>query len=82
MRQLSALTNVEISTLHFIIDYIDRCGYSPSLADIASAESICINTAHYRVGRLMLKGWLSKPPGVNRALRVVAGLDDPIVAKT
>lgn len=66
------LYNRERATLDFIRQYIKRYGYAPTLQEIADGLSInTVSTVHENIGRLVLKGYLKKTKGFERAIELI-----------
>lgn len=62
----------ERKVLEFIIQYIDRRGYSPTLQEIADACGLkSPATVHEHIWYLIKKGYLKKTDGVSRSIEVI-----------
>jgi repressor LexA len=62
----------ERKVLDFIIQYIDRRGYSPTLQEIADACGLkSPATVHEHIWYLIKKGYLKKTDGVSRSIEVI-----------
>lgn len=62
----------ERAVLDFIIQFIERYGYAPTLKEIGEAAGTnSPATTHEHVAKLVEKGYLKKLDGVNRGLEVV-----------
>lgn len=62
----------ERRVLEFIVQYIQRRGYSPTLQEIADACSLkSPATVHEHIWYLIKKGYLKKTDGVSRSLEVI-----------
>lgn len=71
----------ERKVLDFIVQYIQRRGYSPTLQEIADGCGLkSPATVHEHIWYLIKKGYLKKSEGVSRSIEVVkeiVGISDP-----
>ncbi len=71
----------ERKVLDFIVQYIQRRGYSPTLQEIADGCGLkSPATVHEHIWYLIKKGYLRKSDGVSRSIEVVkeiVGISDP-----
>jgi SOS-response transcriptional repressor LexA len=65
-----ALTAIEDDALSFIVFYIEKKGYPPSISEIAAATVRSRTATHATLRQLQAKGYLEIDPGP-RCLRVV-----------
>lgn len=71
MQTKNELTQVQADTLAFICRYIAKNGYSPTFAEIADAERVCVNAIGDRIAQLVKKGVVTKAAGIARSIRPV-----------
>lgn len=64
------LTDREQHTLHYLVTFIDKNGFSPSVREVATGSGISVAVAHYRLERLRDAGVVTWKPGTPRTLRV------------
>ena len=68
------LYNKERQVLEFIMQYVARNGYAPTLIEIAQGLGLnAASTIHEHVQRLITKGYLKKTPGSERGIEIVSG---------
>jgi SOS-response transcriptional repressor LexA len=72
MQTKNELTSVQAETLAFIAGYIAQHGYSPTLAEIATAQGVNVNAIGDRIVRMVKKGVLTKADRIPRSIRPVA----------
>jgi SOS-response transcriptional repressor LexA len=55
----------------FISDHIEKCGYSPSVSEVAAHAGVASkDTAHRDLEVLRYRGWITFVPKVARTMRV------------
>lgn len=72
MTEPRVLTQPENDVLSFVVEYIERHGYPPSIREIGEGVGRGTTTVHATLRRLQAKGWISVERGQPRTLRVVA----------
>jgi repressor LexA len=70
MSNNTPISKVEAETLGFIKGFIEKNGYSPTIAELATAAGVNGNAAAERVTRLLLKGAITKTPRIARSIRM------------
>jgi SOS-response transcriptional repressor LexA len=63
------ITLVEAETLAYIRSFIQKNGYTPTIAEMAAAAGVNFNAVGERVTRLPLKGAITKTPRIARSIR-------------
>jgi repressor LexA len=63
------ITPVDTETLRLIRVFIEKHGYSPTIAELAKAAGVYGNAMAERVTRLLLKGAITKTPRIARSIR-------------
>lgn len=63
------ITPAETETLDYIRSFIEKNGYSPTVAEMAAAAGVRGNAITERVARLLLKGAITKTPRIARSVR-------------
>jgi len=67
------LYNKERQVLEYIMQYVARSGYAPTLMEIAQGLGVnAASTIHEHVARLITKGYLKKTPGSERGIEVIS----------
>ena len=69
MSNSKPITQVEAETLRLIRSFIEKNGYSPTIAELATAAGVNGNAVAERVTRLLLKGAITKRPRIARSIR-------------
>jgi repressor LexA len=69
MKKTDQITPVQAETLAFIAGYIAKHGYSPTVAEMAEAASVCQNAIAERLASMVRKGAITKTPGIARSIR-------------
>lgn len=69
MTNKNPITKVEAETLAYIRAFIEKNGYSPTVAEMAAAADVNCNAIGERVTRLLLKGAITKTPRIARSIR-------------
>lgn len=65
------ITPIEAETLVLIRNFISKNGYSPTIAELATAAGIYGNAMGERISRLLIKGAITKTPRIARSIRPV-----------
>ena len=68
----SKLTQVQCETLRFIVGYVKRNGYSPTIAEMALDAKVNVNAISCRLAVLVKKGVIKKTPGISRSVTPVS----------
>src|SRR3990167_9698530 len=77
------LYNRERQVLEFIIQYVQRNGYAPTLIEIAQGLGLnAASTIHEHIDRLILKGYLRKTPGSERGVEIISDKIKPAAAES
>lgn len=66
----TSISKVEAETLRCIEGFIEKNGYSPTIAELATAAGVNGNAVAERVARLLLKGAITKTPRIARSIRL------------
>jgi repressor LexA len=66
----SPITPTDAETLRLIRVYIEKHGYSPTIAELAKTAGVYGNAMAERVTRLLLKGAITKTPRIARSIRM------------
>lgn len=66
----------QLETLEHIRQYIEKHGYSPTLADLAELAGVRQNCIAERLGALVKFKLITKTPGIARSIRPVEHADD------
>ncbi|WP_286916114.1 MULTISPECIES: LexA family protein [Pseudomonas] len=61
----------QLETLEHIRQYVEKHGYSPTLADLAERASVRQNCIAERLGALVKLKLITKTPGIARSIRPV-----------
>lgn len=69
-------TKQQLATLEHIRQYVAKHGYSPTLADLATAADVRQNCIAERLGALIKLKLITKTPGIARSIRPVEHADD------
>jgi len=64
------ITPAETEALGLIKAFIEKNGYSPTIAELAAAAGVYGNAMAERVTRLLLKGAITKTPRIARSIRL------------
>ena len=64
------ITPTDTETLRLIRVFIEKHGYSPSIAELAKTAGVYSNAMAERVTRLLLKGAITKTPRIARSIRL------------
>ena len=64
------ITPVDTATLRLIQAFIEKNGYSPTIAELASDAGVYGNAMCQRVARLHAKGAITKAPRIARSIRL------------
>lgn len=68
------LYNKERQALEFIIQYIQRHGYAPTLIEIAEGIGVnAVSTVHEHLEKLIQKGFIKKSAGFERSIELIEG---------
>jgi repressor LexA len=70
MTLTNPITQTEAETLQLIRVFIEKNGYSPTIAELATAAGVYGNAMSERVTRLLLKGAITKTPRIARSIRL------------
>jgi len=70
MTKTKPITPIETETLSLIRAFIEKHGYSPTIAELAKAAGVYGNAMGERVTRLLLKGAITKTPRIARSIRL------------
>lgn len=70
MTLTNPITQTEAETLQLIRVFIEKNGYSPTIAELASEAGVYGNAMSERVTRLLLKGAITKTPRIARSIRL------------
>jgi len=65
----------QLETLEHIRQYIEKHGYSPTLADLAELASVRQNCIAERLGALVKFKLITKTPGIARSIRPIERAD-------
>ena len=69
MSNRKPITPVEAETMAYIRSFIEKNGYSPTIAEMATAAGVNCNAIGDRVARLLSKGAITKTPRIARSIR-------------
>ena len=64
------ITPTEAETLRLIKAFIEKHGYSPTIAELAAAAGVYGNAMGERISRLLIKGAITKTPRIARSIRL------------
>lgn len=70
MSNNTSISKVEAETLRAIKSFIEKNGYSPTIAELATAAGVNETAVAERVTRLLLKGAITKTPRIARSIRL------------
>ncbi|NMY07613.1 hypothetical protein HBO38_03965 [Pseudomonas veronii] len=64
------ITPIDAATLKLIRVFIEKHGYSPTVAELAKSADIHGNAMCERLARLLAKGAITKTPRIARSIRL------------
>jgi len=64
------ITKADAETLKLIRSFIEKNGYSPTVAELAAAAGVYGNAMGERIARLARKGAITKTPRIARSIRL------------
>jgi SOS-response transcriptional repressor LexA len=70
MANSKPITTIEAETLRLIGTFIEKNGYSPTIAELAASAGVYGNAMCERVARLHHKGAITKTPRIARSIRL------------
>ena len=70
MRMNKEITPVDAATLKLIRAFIEKHGYSPTVAELAKSANVHGNAMCERLARLHAKGAITKTPRIARSIRL------------
>lgn len=70
MSNSKPITQIEAETLRLIQIFIQKNGYSPTIAELAESAGVFNNAMCERIARLHNKGAITKTPRIARSIRL------------